>query len=134
MSGGEDKKKIEKFVAEQLNLLNTERLAVTKQEKRELAELGNVVQVQVDEIQPQPRYGGLKLKLKQRNAKVKAPNFKMGENVALDDGDEGSDLINGILKKILLDTYEVEVSESLEVFLQTKKWDLLKAYNLSNLS
>ena len=50
----------------------------------------------------------------------------MGENVALDDGDEGSDLINGILKKILLDTYEVEVSESLEVFLQTKKWDLLK--------
>ena len=126
MSGGEDKKKIDKFVAEQLNLLNTERLAVTKQEKRELAELGNVVQVQVDEIQPQSRYGGLKLKLKQRNANVKAPNFKVGENVALDDGDEGSDLINGILKKILLDTYEVEVSESLEVFLQTKKWDLLK--------
>ena len=90
----------------------------------ELRELGEIVEVEVKEINP-TSYGGLILKMEKMKGNVKAPNFKGGESIALDPGDD-SELLSGILNKVFLNIYEVAVSESLEVFKQRRKWVLVK--------
>ena len=90
--------KIQRFVSDQLKLLETERLAVTMQERQESAELGKEVGVEVVDIE-KTSYGGLLLKLRQRQNCKKAPNFKVGENVGLDYRGEDSEPFAGILKE-----------------------------------
>ena len=123
--------KIERFVSNQLKLLEAERLAVTKQERLESRELGEEVAVEVVDVK-KTKYGGLILQLKQRNDR-KAPNFKVGENVGLlDDPGEDSEPFGGIIKKVFLKTYEVAVSESPEIFKEKRKWILMKVTDNSS--
>ena len=91
-------KKIQEFKSDQLKLLETERLAVTMQERLESKELGEEVDVEVVDVK-KTSYGGLILKLKQRENCKKAPNFKVGENVGLDDPWEDSEPFPGIIKE-----------------------------------
>ena len=91
-------KKIQRFVSDQLKLLETERLAVTMQERLESKELGEEVDVEVVDVK-KTSYGGLILKLKQRGHCKSAPNFKVGENVGLDDPQEDSEPFPGIIKE-----------------------------------
>ena len=91
-------KKIQEFKSDQLKLLETERLAVTMQERLESKELGEEVDVEVVDVK-KTSYGGLILKLKQRQNCKKAPNFKVGENVGLDDPKEDSEPFPGIIKE-----------------------------------
>ena len=121
--------KIDKFVANQQRLLRVEQLAVTRQAKKQLKELGNIVEVKVVDSRAQTRYGGSRLKLERRDSGSRVPKFNVGESIALDaDDDEDSEPIHGILKKVFLNTYEVEleISESVEVFKEKRSWDLMK--------
>ena len=109
--------------------MRVEQLAVTRQAKKQLKELGNVVEVKVVDSRAQTRYGGSRLKLERRDSGSRVPKFNVGESIALDaDDDEDSEPIHGILKKVFLNTYEVEleISESVEVFKEKRKWDLMK--------
>ena len=129
---GEEKQKIQNFVSNQLKLLETELLAVTKQERQEHAELGEEVGVEVVDIK-KTKYGGLILQLKQRKERQKTPNFKVGENIGLlEDPGEYSDPFGGIIKKVFLKTYEVAVSESPEIFNEKRKWILMKVSDNSS--
>ena len=65
-SSADKKQKIQSFVSNQLNLLETELLAVTKQERLQNQELGKEVDVEVVTVK-NTKYRGAILQLKQRN-------------------------------------------------------------------
>ena len=90
--------KIQKFVSSQLKLLETEQLAVSKQERLESKVLGEKLEVEVYDIK-KTSDRRLILHLKQRKNRKKAPNFKIGEAVSLDDPGFYSEFVVGIIKE-----------------------------------
>ena len=80
-----------------MKLLKTEQLAVTKQERLESKELGKEVGVEVVDVK-KTTCRGLILHLKQRNDRQKAPNFKVGEGVGLNDPRDDK-FFGGIIKE-----------------------------------
>ena len=105
---------MKKFFAKQIKLLKLEQLEASK---RQNDELGKYVEAEVDEIIPQP-HGGFLLKLEGETIENE-PSFKAGEKVSV-----GAYI--GILKKVILNTYEIEVSVDSEVFQYKRRWRIMK--------
>ena len=122
-------KTVSDFVKEQLKLLELEKFAIVKAEKEDIRENGKLVAVEVIKISV-PNYGGTMVNFCIRNPNMKQASIKKGENIALDNNERDFEPIAGIVTRQGFDEYDVQVHEDRQLFIEFKKWDLIKLPNI----
>ena len=122
-------KTVSDFVKEQLKLLELEKFAIVKAEKEDIRENGKLVAVEVIKISV-PNYGGTMVNFCMRNPNMKQASIKKGENIALDNNERDFEPIAGIVTRQGFDEYDVQVHEDRQLFIDYKKWDLIKLPNI----
>ena len=122
-------KTVSDFVKEQLKLLELEKFAIVKAEKEDIRENGKLVAVEVIKISV-PNYGGTIVNFCMRNPNMKQASIKKGENIALCNNERDFEPIAGIVTRQGFDEYDVQVHEDRQLFIDYKKWDLIKLPNI----
>ena len=124
----------EEFVKDQLGLLKLEKAAELTRSIQEQQELGKVISVEVISAERAKYGGGTVVKFKVRNPNMRMPSIRKGELVGVvehnvnnsdyEDGD--SQALEGIVYRVGYNQYDVHVKMTKEVFMDKRKWDLVK--------
>ena len=120
--------KIDEFIKEQLKLLKLERQAVLQREEEEIRQNGKTVNVEVINVSI-PKYNGTLIIFKRRDSNKTCPSFKERENIEIENLEEESKPLKGIIVKLRLNQFTVHVNKNQELFKTYRKWNIVKISN-----
>ena len=119
--------KIDEFVNEQLKLLKLERQAVLQREEEEIRQNGKTVNVEIINVSS-PSYKGTLITFKSRNSNKSYPSFKEKENIKIENVEDDSKPMKGIIVKLRPNQYTVH-TENQKLFKTNSQWRLVKISN-----